>query len=119
KQFLRQYPAGDPRAEMLVEVEVDTLDQLDAVLPELPDIVLLDNMPPAILRDAVGRRNAIAAGVELEASGGVNLASVRTIAETGVQRISVGALTHSAVWLDVGLDWEAPNLEGPTAPKRP
>lgn len=90
---------------MLVEIEVDRLDQLDAVLPERPDIVLLDNMVPDLLREAVRRRDAAAPGVELEASGGVNLGTVRAIAETGVERISVGGLTHSASWWDVGLDW--------------
>ena len=96
---------GDPG--MVIEVEVDTLEQLDAVLPARPDIVLLDNMSPAQLREAVARRNAFDPAIELEASGGVNLATVRAIAESGVDRISVGALTHSAVALDFGLDWAA------------
>jgi nicotinate-nucleotide pyrophosphorylase (carboxylating) len=91
--------------EMLVEVEVDRLEQLDLVLPERPDVVLLDNMTPDLLREAVRRRDAVAVDVELEASGGVNLSTVRAIAESGVERISVGALTHSAEWWDVGLDW--------------
>jgi len=91
--------------DMLIEVEVDTLDQFDAVLPARPDIVLLDNMGAAQLREAVGRRNAFDPAIELEASGGVNLATVQAIAESGVERISVGALTHSAVALDFGLDW--------------
>jgi len=90
---------------MIVEVEVDTLVQLDDVLPCRPDIVLLDNMSPDQLRAAIARRDAVAPEVQLEASGGVNLNTVRTIAETGVERISVGALTHSAVSLDVALDW--------------
>jgi nicotinate-nucleotide pyrophosphorylase (carboxylating) len=90
---------------MVIEVEVDTLEQLDAVLPVRPDIVLLDNMNPTQLREAVARRNACDPTIELEASGGVNLATVRAIAESGVERISVGALTHSAVALDFGLDW--------------
>ena len=88
-----------------LEIEVDTLEQLDAALPAQPDIVLLDNMPPAELREAVRRRNAVAPGVLLEASGGVTLATVRAIAETGVDRISVGALTHSAPALDIALDY--------------
>jgi nicotinate-nucleotide pyrophosphorylase (carboxylating) len=91
--------------DMVIEVEVDTLDQLDAVLPVRPDIVLLDNMNPDQLREAVARRNAFDPAIELEASGGVNMATVRAIAESGVERISVGALTHSAVSLDFGLDW--------------
>ncbi|MFZ1933993.1 MAG: carboxylating nicotinate-nucleotide diphosphorylase [Thermoguttaceae bacterium] len=94
--------------QMVIEVEVDTLDQLDAVLPARPDIVLLDNMRPAELREAVARRNAFDAAIELEASGGVTLDTVRAIAESGVERISVGALTHSAVALDFGLDWMSP-----------
>jgi len=88
-----------------VEVEVDTLEQLDAALAAGPDVVLLDNMPPDVLREAVRRRDAEAPGVQLEASGGVNLSTIRTIAETGVDRISVGALTHSATALDIGLDY--------------
>ncbi|MBC7353114.1 MAG: carboxylating nicotinate-nucleotide diphosphorylase [Thermogutta sp.] len=90
---------------VVVEIEVDDLQQLEAVLPERPDIVLLDNMTPAMLREAVAIRNSLAPEVELEASGGIDLSNVRTVAETGVERISVGALTHKAVWLDVGLDW--------------
>ena len=90
---------------MIVEVEVDTLGQLDDALAAAPDLVLLDNMGPGELRQAVARRNAVNPAVELEASGGVELSGVRRIAETGVERISVGALTHSAVALDIGLDW--------------
>jgi nicotinate-nucleotide pyrophosphorylase (carboxylating) len=88
-----------------VEVEVDSLDQLDQALDVKPDIVLLDNMPPALMKEAVRRRNAVAPAVKLEASGGVNLQTVRAIAETGVDRISVGALTHSAKALDIALDY--------------
>jgi nicotinate-nucleotide pyrophosphorylase (carboxylating) len=90
-----------------VEVEVDNLAQLDVALGEKPDVVLLDNMPLDQLREAVRRRNAAAPEVKLEASGGVTLATVRAIAETGVDWISVGALTHSAPALDVGLDYLA------------
>ena len=90
---------------MLIEVEVDTLEQIDQALRALPDIVLLDNMPVEQLRDAVRRRNECSPETELEASGGVTLETIRGIAETGVERISVGALTHSAVTLDVALDW--------------
>ena len=89
-----------------VEVEVDTLEQLAEVLSlgQLVDIVLLDNMPPSVLREAVMLRDRHAPKVELEASGGITLETVRSIAETGVERISVGALTHSAPALDLGLD---------------
>jgi nicotinate-nucleotide pyrophosphorylase (carboxylating) len=88
-----------------LEIEVDTLDQLDVALKTRPDIVLLDNMPPAEMREAVRRRNAVAPGVLLEASGGVTLETIRAIAETGVDRVSVGALTHSAPALDIALDY--------------
>ena len=96
-----------PAADSIVEVEVDTLAQLEAVLPAGPDVVLLDNMTPSMLHEAVALRNRVGPGVELEASGGVDLATVRAIAESGVERISVGALTHSAPSLDLGLDWLA------------
>jgi nicotinate-nucleotide pyrophosphorylase (carboxylating) len=75
------------------------------VLPTGPDIVLLDNMGIQQLSAAVALRSSLAPRVELEASGGVNLQTVRAIAESGVERISVGALTHSAASLDVALDW--------------
>ena len=84
-----------------IEIEVDTLDQLREVITEGADVVLLDNMNPATLREAV---RMIAGQMKTEASGGVNLDSVRAIAETGVDMISVGALTHSAAVLDIGLD---------------
>ena len=90
-----------------MQIEVDTLDQLAAVLTAEPDIVLLDNMSVDELRQAVATRDATAPQVQLEASGGVNLQPLRKIAETGVERISVGALTHSARSLDIGLDWES------------
>ena len=88
-----------------VEVEVDTLEQLKEALAARADIVLLDNMPPEMMRTAVELRNAIALETKLEASGGVSLATVRAIAATGVDRISVGALTHSAPALDISLDY--------------
>jgi nicotinate-nucleotide pyrophosphorylase (carboxylating) len=100
----RQYPGN---AGLLVEVEVDTLEQLEVALAVKADIVLLDNMTLDQLRDAVVRRDAVSPGVLLEASGGVNLTTVRDIAATGVDRISVGALTHSAPALDIGLDYVA------------
>jgi nicotinate-nucleotide pyrophosphorylase (carboxylating) len=68
--------------------------------------VLLDNMNVDQLRESVRRRNAVAPAVQLEASGGVTMATVRGIAETGVDRISVGGLTHSAPALDIGLDYD-------------
>jgi nicotinate-nucleotide pyrophosphorylase (carboxylating) len=84
-----------------IEVEVDTLDQLRDALGYRIDAVLLDNMAPAMLREAV---TIVGGRVLLEASGGVSLDTVRAIAETGVDLISVGALTHSAPVLDLGLD---------------
>jgi len=86
---------------MKVEVEVDGLDQLDEALEHGPDVVMLDNFSLADLCEAVRRAQGRAV---LEASGGVNLSTVRAIAETGVDVISVGALTHSASVLDIGLD---------------
>jgi len=84
-----------------IECEVDSLAQLDAALAEAPDVIMLDNFSLADLAAAVAR---VAGKVTLEASGGVNLETVRAIAETGVDVISVGALTHSAPQLDIGLD---------------
>ncbi|WP_284876818.1 carboxylating nicotinate-nucleotide diphosphorylase [Brevundimonas sp. MEB006b] len=91
---------------MKVEVEVDGLDQLGAVLALIdegaaPDVIMLDNFSLDALRAAVAR---VAGRIVLEASGGVDLTTVRGIAETGVDVISVGALTHSAPVLDIGLD---------------
>lgn len=97
----RRSAAGLP-----IEVEVDTLDQLRDALQGNPDIVLLDNMDLATLRESVKLRDQVAAGVQLEASGGVTLASVAAIAQTGVERISVGGLTHSAPALDLAFDWK-------------
>lgn len=95
---IRQRAPGAP-----VEVEIDTLDQLEAALAAHPDWILLDNMSTdemtAAVRQTAGR-------AKLEASGGVRLESVRAIAETGIDAISVGALTHSARALDIGLDIE-------------
>ena len=88
-----------------LEVEVDTLEQLDVALAARPDMVLLDNMGPEPLREAVRHRNAAAPNVLLEASGGVTLATLRALAESGVDRISVGALTHSSPALDLALDY--------------
>ncbi len=90
-----------------VEVEVDSLEQLQRVLGVergLVDIVLLDNMEPMKLRKAVSLRDASASKPELEASGGVSLETGRAIAETGVERISAGGLTHGSVWMDVAMD---------------
>lgn len=104
-QKLRRDPADTHSPSMIVEIEVDSLEQLRQVLPESPDIVLLDNMRPPQLAEAVAIRNQLAPLVELEASGGVRLETIKAIAESGVDRISCGALTHSAIAMDVALDW--------------
>lgn len=89
---------------MKVEVEVDGLDQLDEVLVERPDVVMMDNFSLDDMAEAVRRVRAAAVPVVLEASGGVNLTTAAGIAATGVDVISVGALTHSVPQLDIGLD---------------
>ena len=86
-----------------VEVECDTLEQVSRAVNAGADIIMLDNMPPALIRQAV---LMVSGRAILEASGGVNLDTVRAIAETGVDWISVGALTHSAPALDLALDFE-------------
>ena len=101
-ELVRAYPGNEG---LEVEVEVDSLAQLLEVLPAKPEIVLLDNMTPEQLRECVKLRNQIAPATLLEASGGITLATLRTIAETGVDRISIGALTHSAPAFDIGLDY--------------
>lgn len=106
KEFLIQTDSQRSGSSLLVEIEIDSLEQVDEVLRAGPDIILLDNMPPAVLREAVARRDVLAPAIELEASGGVTLETVRAIALSGVERISSGALTHSAQALDVGLDWQ-------------
>jgi nicotinate-nucleotide pyrophosphorylase (carboxylating) len=93
---VREYSPG-----VAVEVEIDGLDQLEAALAAAPEWILLDNMPVDAMREAVFRT---AGRAKLEASGGVNLSTVRAIAETGVDAISVGALTHSAGSLDISME---------------
>jgi len=94
------------KPEVEVELEVDTLEQFEAFLGlEGVDYILLDNMENELMAKAVEMRGE--SGPRLEASGGVNLETVRGIAETGVDYISVGAITHSAVALDLALDFEA------------
>ncbi|HEX2590594.1 MAG TPA: carboxylating nicotinate-nucleotide diphosphorylase, partial [Rhizomicrobium sp.] len=85
-----------------IELEVDTLAQLEEALSLGVDTILLDNMPPETLRQAVAMTNGRAT---LEASGNVTIATVKAIAETGVDYISSGAITHSAINLDIGLDF--------------
>ncbi len=90
----------------ILQLEVDTLEQLEIALATDCDIILLDNMGCDRLKKGVALRNEKAPRILLEASGGVNLKTIGEIAKTGVERISVGALTHSAVNFDIGLDWE-------------
>ena len=85
-----------------VQVEVDRIDQIEPALRAGADRLLLDNMPPPVLREAVA---LVAGRVPLEASGGVNLDTIRAIAETGVDYISVGRITQSAPAVDIGLDY--------------
>ena len=92
-------------AETVLQLEVDTLEQFERALSHRPDIILLDNMSNDQLKQAVERRDEDAPKILLEASGGVNLETIGAISQTGVDRISVGALTHSAVNFDIGLDW--------------
>ena len=97
--------------ELPIEIEVDTLDQLRVALDAGADVVLLDNMPPAVMKEAVAigaaHQQSTGRAVLLEASGGLTLATARAVAETGVHFISVGGLTHSSPILDIGLDFEA------------
>ncbi len=97
--------------ELIVEVETDTLEQVNDAIAAGADIILLDNMTPQELKEAVRR---VAGQAQTEASGGVNLQTVRSIAATGVDFISVGAITHSARAVDIALDFdEQPHLAGP------
>lgn len=96
-----------------IEVEVDTLEQLDVVMREKVDCVLLDNMNPQELRAAV---TMVGGRCLTEASGGVNLDTVKEIASSGVDLISVGALTHSAPVLDLGLDFISAPQKSPGRP---
>lgn len=93
-----QYP------ETEIEIEVDTLQQLKEALPLMPDLVLLDNMTTAQCAEAVA---LVAGATKLEASGGISLENARSYAETGVDFLAIGALTHSAPVLDIGLDLRA------------
>jgi nicotinate-nucleotide pyrophosphorylase (carboxylating) len=87
--------------DAFIEIEVDSLAQLKEVAPQSPDLVLLDNMSPAQCKDAV---DFVAGRFRLEASGGISLENARAYAESGVDYLAIGALTHSAPVLDIGLD---------------
>ena len=103
RKYLEEKFQGRPTP--MLEIEVDSLEQLAQVLPENPDVVLLDNMSPEMMRQAVAMRNASGSSAQLEASGGITLETARAKAESGVERVSVGAITHSAKTFDIGLDW--------------
>jgi nicotinate-nucleotide pyrophosphorylase (carboxylating) len=96
--------AREKYPQLKIEVEADTLDQAGQAAEAGADIILLDNMNPVQLRLAVQK---VKGRAKVEASGGVNLGNVQTIAKTGVDFISVGALTHSARAVDIGLDFES------------
>jgi len=89
-----------------IEVEVNTLTELDEALPERPNAILLDNFTPALAAQAVARARQLDPGrrIAIEASGGITLSNVRAFAEAGVDRLSVGALTHSAPAADISLE---------------
>ncbi len=94
----------DLEATIPIEIEVDSLDGLREAIAAGADEVLIDNFTPEQMREAVALRTALNADVRLEASGGLTLESARAVADTGVDYIAVGELTHSARVLDIGLD---------------
>jgi nicotinate-nucleotide pyrophosphorylase (carboxylating) len=91
-----------------IEIEVTNLDELGAALPHRPNVILLDNMTPSLVRQAVEvvRKSASPTKILTEASGGISLDNVREFAEAGVDWISVGALTHSAPAVDISFEIE-------------
>jgi nicotinate-nucleotide pyrophosphorylase (carboxylating) len=97
---------GRISGEIPIQVEVERIHYLEEVLASAPDVVLLDNMTVPMIREAVALRDRLFGdqGPALEASGGITLENVRGVAETGVDRISIGALTHSAPILDISLE---------------
>lgn len=108
-KLIVRWREGEPIPDF-IEVEVDTIDQLRCLLqlpqPSRPDMVLLDNMSPQMLAAGVALRDQLAPEVKLEASGRINEETAKAVAESGVDRISSGAITHSAPALDIGLDFE-------------
>ncbi|MFM1904315.1 MAG: Nicotinate-nucleotide pyrophosphorylase [Planctomycetota bacterium] len=105
RAFLTAAFPAERAAAMVVEIEIDSIAQLEPVLAAGPDVVLLDNMQPDELAGCVGLRNARAATVVLEASGGIRAETAPAIAAAGVDRVSTGWPTHDAPWLDLALDW--------------
>ena len=107
RKWINDHQAKLPNGKnTILQLEVATLAQLAIALETDCDIILLDNMSCETLTEAVAMRNKTAPKILLEASGGVNLTTIKNISQTGVERISVGALTHSALNFDIGLDWE-------------
>jgi nicotinate-nucleotide pyrophosphorylase (carboxylating) len=104
-EAVRRAKAADTGLQ--VQVEVDRIDQIEPALTAGADRLLLDNMPPPVLREAVA---LVRGRVPLEASGGVNLDNIRAIAETGVEYISLGRITQSAPAVDIGLDYSVESL---------
>jgi len=102
REAFNKVRAKFPSAE--IEIEVDTLEQLREVLGEKPDLILLDNMTPEQCAEAV---KIVGGKVKLEASGGISLENARAYADSGVDYLAIGALTHSAPVLDIGLDLRA------------
>lgn len=92
--------------QVVVEVEVESIEQLRQALTAQPDVILLDNMKTDMLRHAAEIRNITAPKTRLEASGGITLSTLKDVANTGVDCVSVGALTHSAPALDIALDYQ-------------
>jgi nicotinate-nucleotide pyrophosphorylase (carboxylating) len=105
RDFVFRTFSTERAAATVVEIELDSLDQLPAVLEAGPDIVLLDNMPADVLAAGIAIRNRLRPEVILEASGGVSPDTVGAIAATGIDRVSSGWPTHASPWLDVALDW--------------
>jgi len=104
-EAVRRAKAADTGLQ--VQVEVDRIDQIEPALTAGAERLLLDNMPPPVLREAVA---LVRGRVPLEASGGVNLDNIRAIAETGVEYISLGRITQSAPAVDIGLDYSVESL---------
>lgn len=92
---------------LAVEIEVESLEELESALRAEPEWIMLDNMSCELMRECVRRTRAATQVTRLEASGGVNLSTVHAIAATGVDAVSVGALTHSAPSIDLALEWSA------------
>jgi nicotinate-nucleotide pyrophosphorylase (carboxylating) len=97
---------ADEHGGMSVEIEIDGLDQLEPVLKQKPNIVLLDNFSIPQLSEAVAIRNRVGSLTQLEASGGIRLETLRAVALTGVERISVGALVHQARSIDLAMEYQ-------------